>query len=93
MKKKIFIVSAFFSIVTLATIGTKIASSENISSLGLMFSNMEALASDTEGGGSNYNICYFESKVVKSRTYYDCNDCKTKIYDEKGVGTYTKCFY
>ncbi len=40
-----------------------------------------------------YNICYSESEVVKGRTYYDCGDCCNKIYDEKGKGHASKCFY
>ncbi|HEY9542146.1 MULTISPECIES: hypothetical protein [Bacteroidales] len=53
--------------------------------------NVEALT-DGEGYG-NYNICYSESKVAKGHTYYDCGNCLIKVYDEKGKGSYSKCFY
>lgn len=53
--------------------------------------NVEALTAG-EGGG-NYNICYSESKVLRGYTYYNCGDCPTKVYDEKGKGNYSKCFY
>lgn len=53
--------------------------------------NIEAL-SDSEDGDSNYSICYHESVVKKGYTYYDCGDCK-KVYDEKGRGSYSKCFH
>lgn len=52
--------------------------------------NVEALTAGESGG--NYNICYSESKVVKGYTYYDCGNCQ-KVYDEKGKGNYSKCFY
>lgn len=54
----------------------------------LLMQNVEAL-SDPEP--NNYNICYSESKVAKGYTYYDCGSCE-KVYDEKGKGTYSKCF-
>ena len=53
--------------------------------------NVEALT-DSEGS-SNYNICYSESVVKKGYTYYDCAKCNEKVYDEKGKGTYSKCYY
>ncbi len=46
-----------------------------------------------EEGAAKYNICYYESVVVKGRTYYDCGDCCDKVYDEKGKGHASKCFY
>lgn len=52
--------------------------------------NVEALTNGEESG--IYNICYSESKVKKGYTYYSCGDCK-KVYDEKGKGSYSKCFY
>lgn len=51
--------------------------------------NIEALAE--EETGSNYVICYSESRVRKGYTYYDYGTCK-KIYDERGKGAYSKCF-
>lgn len=54
----------------------------------LFLENVEAL-SRTES--SNYNICYSSSRVRIGYTYYDCGDCK-KVYDEKGIGSASKCF-
>jgi len=55
----------------------------------LLNENIEAL---TNGESTpNYNLCYFESKVSKGYTYYDCGSC-SKVYDERGKGTYSKCF-
>lgn len=56
----------------------------------LLNENVEALTNGENG--QSYHICYFESKIVKGYTYYDCGDCPTKVYDEKGRGTYSKCF-
>ena len=56
----------------------------------LLLANAEALA-DGEGE-SNYNLCYYESVVRKGRTYYDCGSC-VKVYDERGKGHVSKCFY
>lgn len=56
--------------------------------------NVEALTRGESGaGGTNYNICYSESVVRIGASYYDCGNCLKKIYDEKGKGSYTKCFY
>jgi len=66
------------------------ANTEKISSIGLVLSNMEALASSSEGG-NNYKICYYESVTKIGYTYYDCGSCE-KVYDEKGKGSYSKCF-
>ena len=50
MKKKILKISVLFSLVVTATIGTKVVNNGNtISSIGLMLSNVEALASDETG--------------------------------------------
>lgn len=57
----------------------------------LMLANVEALA-DGDAGASKYSICYHESKVKVGYTYYDCDGCK-KEYDEKGIGSYSKCFH
>ena len=92
MKKKI--ISSVFALALLATAGwgvnKSMNSDANLSDLAL--ANVEALAGD-ESGGSNYNICYSESRVKVGYTYYDCGDCPNKVYDEKGRGTYSKCFY
>ena len=50
MKKKILKISVLFSLVVTATIGTKVVNNGNtMSSIGLMLSNVEALASDETG--------------------------------------------
>ncbi|MBR1573496.1 MAG: hypothetical protein IJ652_01450 [Bacteroidales bacterium] len=67
-------------------VGTQYVKSEENS---LFNANVEALASAESG--SNYVICYSQSKVSIGHTYYDCGTC-TKVYDEKGYGHYTKCF-
>lgn len=90
MKKRIIKLGVCLSVVVLATIGVKMANSEQISSIRFVFSNMEALADDDEGG-KNYRICYHESVVKTGYTYYDCGTC-SKVYDEKGKGSYSKCF-
>jgi len=46
----------------------------------------------TDVGGGNYHICYSESRVKVGYTYYDCGNCPTKVYDEKGRGSVSKCF-
>lgn len=53
--------------------------------------NVEALTERAEEGGSDGIICYYSSKVSIGYTYYDCGTCK-KVYDEKGKGSYSKCF-
>ena len=55
----------------------------------LLLQNVEALSENESP--TNYRICYYKSVVRKGRTYYDCGSCE-KVYDEKGTGTYTKCF-
>ena len=64
----------------------------NINDKDVLTANLEALTDDESSSGSNYNICYSNSKVRKGETYYDCGRCQ-KVYDEKGKGDYTKCFY
>lgn len=49
MKKRTVKIGILLFFVVLATIGTKLADNDKISSFGLMFSNLEALAS-AEGG-------------------------------------------
>ena len=55
-----------------------------------LFANVEALTDDESN--DQYAICYSESQVRKGATYYDCGTCE-KVYDEKGKGTYSKCFF
>ncbi|CEN42684.1 hypothetical protein CCAND95_130051 [Capnocytophaga canis] len=60
----------------------------------LTLANLEALADGENGGaGTRYKICYNESVVKVGFTYYDCSNCKIKVYDEKGRGRVSKCFY
>lgn len=56
----------------------------------ILDANIEALT-QTENSSQSYNICYSSSRVRIGYTYYDCGSC-TKYYDEKGLGTYSKCF-
>ena len=59
MKKRTVKIGILLFFVVLATIGTKLADNDKISSFGLMFSNLEALASAEERfyrpDGTGYN--------------------------------------
>ena len=72
MRKKIIKISVCLSVVALATIGVKMANSEQISSMGLVFSNMEALASG-ESTSKEYD-CY--SIFEGEGTSISCATCK-----------------
>jgi len=80
MKKRIIKIGAFLSIVTLSTIGVKMANTDQISSMGLVFSNMEALASSSEGenGGpccvNGYKKYHTTTNIPSQRKEYfkDC---------------------
>lgn len=52
--------------------------------------NVDALANGESG--SNYVLCCYESRVRRGYTYYDCATCQ-KVYDEKGRGSESKCFF
>lgn len=56
----------------------------------LLLANVEALTNGDDSS-SNYSICYHKSKVKLGYTYYDCGSC-TKVYDEQGKGSASKCF-
>ena len=91
MRNKIFFAVMFFLVGTFVvftnnkTFGIKTDVAES-----MLDENVEAL---TAGEGSeNYNTCYSESKVAKGYTYIDCGSCQ-KVYDEKGRGPVSKCFY
>lgn len=59
----------------------------------LTLENVEALTNDNENENNRkYHLCYYESKVKVGYTYYDCGSC-SKVYNEKGKGAITKCFY
>lgn len=90
MKKKIFKVALLASLTVCTTIGITSANRDKGSIMNIVFANIEALASSSEGG-DNYKLCYSTSKVKRGCTYYDCGSCQ-KVYDEKGTGTVTKCF-
>ena len=89
MKSKIFFFCALVGAIGFAGAKTYERSQKNVSK-DLLLQNVEAL-SESENL-EKYHICYYESVVKKGRTYYDCGSCK-KVYDEKGKGTYSKCFY
>lgn len=90
MKKKIFKVVLLASLTVCTTIGITSANRDKESIMNIVFANIEALASSSEGG-DNYKLCYSTSRVKKGYTYYDCGSCQ-KVYDEKGTGTVSKCF-
>jgi len=78
--------------VAIATfVGKKTFESHAYETSSLMMQNVAALSSN-DNASQRYHLCYYESKVSKGRTYYDCGPCE-KVYDEKGVGTVSKCFY
>lgn len=75
MKKRTIKIGILLFFVTLATIGTKMADNDKISSFGLMLSNMEALASDSEGGGKGKECSFGRSYTgVESDIAYECID-------------------
>lgn len=90
MKKNFFVISAFVILACAASlVGNQ---SERTDSEKTFDENVEALADEENtGSGTNYRICYSESKVVTGYTYYDCGTCQ-KVYDEKGKGNKSKCF-
>ena len=90
MQKKII---CLFGVVAFLVIGGVLLRGRviNKETYDLTTANIEALTSG-EYGGNDYALCYYESVVKKGYTYYDCGGCK-KVYDEKGRGTYSKCFY
>lgn len=87
MKQKLILAASVAIVAAAAFCG--ISSAVRISSNNSLFlANAEALmTSETQ----NYAICYSESVVRIGHTYYDCGSCQ-KIYDEKGRGSYSKCF-
>jgi hypothetical protein len=62
--------------------------------LAISFFLFPTIASENESlepGDTSYNICFYQSKVRTGYTYYDCGSC-SRIYDEQGKGTYSKCW-
>ena len=91
MKKKILVLPCIAAVAIATFVGTKTLGTNASESNPLLSRNVEALASaSSESANSNPTICYPESKVAKSHTYYDCRTCE-KVYDEKGKGKYSKC--
>lgn len=70
MKKRTVKIGILLFFVVLATIGTKLANNDKISSFGLMFSNLEALAS-AEGEG-DYDQKIWEKFYRPDGTGYNC---------------------
>lgn len=68
MKNRILKIGVLFSFIALATIGAKVARTDKISSFGLMFSNLEALA-NAEGG---YDQKIWERFYRPDGTGYNC---------------------
>ena len=89
MKKNIIKLAIAGAIAIVGTVGYNFSVNQNDANFQFAMDNIEALAE--EETGSNYVICYSESRVRKGYTYYDCGTCK-KIYDERGKGAYSKCF-
>lgn len=87
--RKIAISIGILNIIIIACVAVNLNISRHTTTL--VIKNIEALAIG-EGGGSNHNICYSESVVKVGASYYDCGTCQ-KVYNEKGKGSYTKCFY
>ena len=91
MKKKVFLMLPCIAALAIAiVVGKKTYELHAYETNSLLMQNVEALSSSGDAPG-NYNICYSESRVAKGHTYYDCGSCD-KVYDEKGKGTYSKCF-
>ena len=89
MKKKFFLLPCIAAVAIATFVGAKTFKSNAEESNDLLMANVEAMSQ--EEGSGNYIICYHESKVRKGWTYYKCGSC-SQIYDEKGKGTYSKCF-
>jgi hypothetical protein len=91
MKKKVIISTFAIAAMALTTFtGYKTFGLKKTMADIILDENIEALTQgETE---QKYAICYWESKVARGYTYYDCGKCE-KIYDERGKGTYSKCFY
>ena len=91
MKKRIFVSATAIIVVASAVVISVMTFNPQQSESDLLLNeNIEALTEGEEP--ANYNICYYESKVQKGYSYYDCGSCR-KVYDERGKGTYSKCFY
>lgn len=71
MKKTIIKIGIVLSLATVATIGVHFATNQNNSAFELVFANIEAMASDSEGPITDPNI------VLKSKSETKWNDSGT----------------
>lgn len=90
MKRKNIMLSYIAAFAIAAFVGIKTFESNASGTNGLIMQNVEALAANEDL--TRYRICYYRSRVKLKYTYYDCGTCE-KVYDEKGIGEYSKCFY
>ncbi|HTO15417.1 MAG TPA: hypothetical protein VLZ83_06585 [Edaphocola sp.] len=91
MKKKVIFAVATGLFALAMVFNMNVLQSNSAGDVSLESITVMAQAGGESGGG--YNICYYESRVRTGYTYYNCSTCNTKIYDEKGKGSYSKCFY
>lgn len=84
MKKKVFLAAVAVCGAAVSIFAFNGAGDDNA----LLMQNIESLARNES---QDYHICYYESTVQVGRTYYDCGSCE-KVQDEKGKGSYTKCY-
>lgn len=85
MKNKLIIISIFFSLVTIATIGAKITNSYKVASVSLMFANLEALASATEGDGEFKCYIHKDQCIVSAKTELELG-ALNRILRKLGMG-------
>lgn len=85
MKKKLLIVSLFFSLVTITTINTKITDNHNMFSTNLILANIEALASTTEEDGEFKCYIHKDQCIVKANTEAQLTELN-KILKKLGLG-------
>lgn len=75
MKKQITKIGLCLSVIVLATIGVKTVNTKQISSMGLIFSNMEALANDNETTLAKECYDRYDSYGRKSTRVRICETC------------------
>jgi hypothetical protein len=89
MKNKIFIGIAVGAFAIAMVFNISLAEQKKTN--GISLENIVVMA-QAQSEINHYHICYHTSKVRKGYTYYDCGSC-SKVYDEKGKGDPSKCFY